>query len=116
MAKVFISLPMRNRTDEEIKARMDEIVEKASIRLNDELILLDTLFAEDEPEDSTHGCWYLGKSISLLSSADFVIFDHDWRTARGCIIERKICNMYDIPYYTIMTEDDPWSCDVKVGK
>lgn len=116
MTKVFISLPMRNRTNEEIKSRMNDILEKTSKLLKDELILLDTVIDDEEPEESKHGCWYLGKSISMMSEADFVIFDYNWRGARGCRIERQVCEFYGIPYYTIMTENDPWSCDITWNK
>ena len=113
MTKVFISLPMRDRSVDEIRERMNYILEKARERLKDDLELIDTVNTDPQPIESKHGCYYLGRSISMMSNADFVIFDHDWRTAKGCRIERWVCSFYGIPYYTVMTEDN-WSCDVTV--
>ena len=71
--------------------------------MDEDFELLNTLWA-DEPEDyiladpNLSGVWYLGKSISALAEADLVVFDSNWRFARGCIIEHMVCAMYNIPY------------------
>lgn len=91
--KIFISLPMRGYTDDDIIERRNRLYSYVS----DIFDLLDTLWM-DEPAPSGNSVWYLGKSISALGNADLVLFADDWIKAPGCIIERMICNFYNIPY------------------
>ena len=91
MKKVFISQPMRGRTDEEILAEREEAIEKVrQIYDGEEIEIIDSFFKE-APADATP-LWYLGDSIVLLSKADVVYFCKGWETARGCAIE-YICAM-----------------------
>ncbi len=66
--KVFVSLPMNNRKDEEILARMDILIKKVQQYLPDAQ-LLDT-FLTDDPgpniPDAKIALWYLGQSIQKL--------------------------------------------------
>ena len=38
----------------------------------------------------------LGKSISLMSEADLVVFAPGWENARGCRIEHEVAKEYGI--------------------
>ena len=40
--------------------------------------------------------YYIAKSIDVMGKVDAVYFAYDWQTARGCRIERKICQEYGI--------------------
>ena len=102
MSKLFVSLPMANREIDDIRADMRAICQIVSKEMDDEFELIDTLWT-DEPTDISDdpgawSVWYLGKSINALAQADLVVFDSDWRFARGCIIEHMVCAMYNIPY------------------
>lgn len=91
---VFISLPMRGSTIEQIRKRMERIFKpfkKSGYKL------INTVWLEPEPDDLRHHTYYLGKSISEMCRADVVVFASDWAKASGCRIERMICNTYDIP-------------------
>lgn len=92
--KVMISLPMNGRKNKEVKERMKELKEKfASLHID----VIDS-FITDEIENSYHpGVYYLGRTLTqFMHNVDAVYFDKDWETARGCRIERNICNEYNI--------------------
>ena len=40
----------------------------------------------------------LGQSIIKMAEADKVYFARGWETARGCTIEKRVCESYGIPY------------------
>ena len=95
--KLFASVPMKDRTDEQIKQSLLNAKEKTESILGEEVELIDTFITEDMPEDASNpGVWYLGKSIELLSKADIVFFSSEWRNYRGCVIEHMIAEKYDI--------------------
>ena len=91
MKKLFISQPMRGLTDEEILKAREEIKNRAEKTIGETLELINS-FIEDYPGENNKSIpvWYLGKSIQLLSQADFVYFGGDWRNTRGCKIEYEI--------------------------
>lgn len=93
--KVMISLPMNGRKDSEVIMRMKEIKEKFN-KLHIEVV--DSFINDPCPEETNHpNVYYLGRTIlNFLSNVDAVYFDEGWEQARGCKIERKICEEYDI--------------------
>ena len=99
MSKLFISIPMRGYTPDEIHAEMDWMKDIFDEDIDGDFELIDTVFTDLPPDgiirDDT---WYLGKSIKAMSEADVVLFHPAWREARGCIIEHAICALYGIPY------------------
>ena len=95
MTKLFISQPMKGRTDEEIKRERIEAVEMASTLIKGEIEVIDSFF-EKAPVDAKP-MWFLGKSIELLSEADAVFFCKGWEDARGCKIEHEVAHQYNIP-------------------
>lgn len=86
--KIFISLPMKGKSDESIKAEMKYYMDKYFP--NDELI--DTVVWSG----SRVKC--LAHSITLMTDADLVVFVPGWMKATGCRIEHEICSSYGIPY------------------
>lgn len=93
--KVFISQPMNGRKEEEILKVRKRICDMFHIT-DDELI---ESYVKHVPDFVTNeGVWCLGDSISILSTADIVIFAPGWEEARGCLIEHKICEEYGIPF------------------
>lgn len=87
--KVFISQPMNGLTDEEIKAKRDELTAAYP-----DAEIIESFFGS-APHDATP-LWYLGKSIQLLGTADIVIFAKGWEKKRGCIIEHACAIEYGI--------------------
>ena len=95
MKKLFISQPMRDKTNEEIKSERNEILQKVkNIYPNEDIVLIDSFF-ENAPYDATP-LWYLGKSLQLLSTADIAYFAEGWKNYRGCMIEHKCAMEYGI--------------------
>ena len=94
MKKLFISQPMKGKTNEEIEAERAKAVEEAKAVLNDDVEVIDSFF-KDAPVDA-RPLWFLGKSIELLSVADAVYFAKDWDKYRGCKIEHSCAVEYGI--------------------
>ena len=98
--KLFVSQPMRGKTKEEIAIRRQEIISEFKSKITESntsvLYIIDSIIVDKPPETSDERVWYLGKSIELLSDADFAVFDHNWQDYSGCKIEHAICEAYDI--------------------
>ena len=93
--KLFISQPMRDKTDEEIKSERNDIIGKVKERYPDtEIEVIDSFF-ENAPHDAKP-LWFLGKSLELLSTADIAYFADGWEEYRGCSIEHKCAIEYGI--------------------
>ena len=95
MKKLFISQPMRGKTNEEILEARQKAVKAAEEFLGEEVEVIDSFF-QDAPVDAKP-LWFLGKSIELLSAADVVYFAEGWGDARGCRIEWVCAEAYGIP-------------------
>lgn len=104
--KVFVSLPMRGISLDEISLRQHDLLKKFIELSNPEYSyeLLDSIHEDELPEPG-NPLWFLGRSIQTLGQADFVIFAKDWRKASGCRVEHLICELYHIPYIYETTED-----------
>ena len=99
MKKLFISQPMRGKTDEEILREREYAVESAKKHLGEEVEVIDSFF-KSAPVDAKP-LWFLGKSLELLSTADVAYFAKDWEKFRGCKIE----NLCAIEYGIAVIED-----------
>ena len=99
MKKVFISQPMVDKTDEEIKAVRNKIVEEIRAYVDDNVEVIDSFF-EGAPHDAKP-LWFLGKSLQLLSNADIAYFAKGWEKYRGCRIEHTCAVEYGL---TVMEE------------
>lgn len=95
MKKLFISQPMRGKTDEEILIARKEIAKKAEQVIGEPVEVLESFFGDFKPEGNIPLA-YLGKSISLLAEADVAYFGPGWKEARGCKIEHECAREYGI--------------------
>lgn len=98
MKKLFISQPMKDKTDEEILAVRAKAIESAERELGEPVEVIDSFF-QNAPHDAPHDArplWYLAKSLELLSTADVAYFAKDWDKYRGCQIENLCAIAYDI--------------------
>lgn len=99
MKKLFVSVPMKGRTEEEIKASIQKMKKIAEIYEGEELELIDSYIEDNAPKDSKEAVWYLGESLKKLAQADvFIGIDeaYDWN---GCYIERNTAQRYGIKTY-----------------
>ena len=94
MKKLFISQPMRGKTNEEILAVRQKAIESAERELGEKVEVIDSFF-QDAPVDA-NPLWYLSKSLELLSTADVAYFAKGWEEARGCKIENTCAIEYGI--------------------
>lgn len=108
MMKLFISIPMKGRTKEDIKYQMTKEKERLEKLLSIEFELIDSWIEEDAPEDTIHpALWFMGKSISMMADADVVYFSKGWEGSTGCKIEQEIAKTYNIKrlYYNNVRYD-----------
>ena len=68
MKKLFISQPMKDKTDEQILAERKKAIEAAEERVGEDVEVIDSFF-QSAPADA-RPLWFLGKSLELLSTAD----------------------------------------------
>ena len=102
MKKLFISQPMRGKTDEEILAERKKAIESAERNLGEPVEVIDSSF-QNAPADA-RPLWFLGKSLELLSTADIAYFAKGWEDARGCRIENQCAIEYGIEVIEDYTE------------
>ena len=94
MKKLFISQPMRSKTDEEILAVREKAIRSAEKMLGEPVEVIDSFF-QSAPADA-RPLWFLGKSLELLSTADVAFFAEGWNEFRGCKIEHTCAVEYNI--------------------
>ena len=94
MKKLFISQPMKGKTNEEIRKEREDAILCAKAMAGDEIEVIDSFF-ENAPTEATP-LWYLGESLKLLSTADVAYFATGWKNARGCKIEHICAQQYGI--------------------
>ena len=92
MKKVFISQPMRGKTDQQIKDERKAIIKIANEKFGEDVEILDSYFEGF----NGNALAFLAKSLEILSSADVAVFGKSWENARGCVIEHQCCVSYGI--------------------
>lgn len=95
MKRLFISQPMRGKTNEEIEFERDKAIEAASKELNEDVEVINSFFKDSPALTNPLPC--LTKSLELLATADIAYFADGWEQARGCRIERLCAEEYNIP-------------------
>ena len=100
MKKLFASVPMRGRTEEEIRESFAKMKRIAEAYEGEELELIDTWISEDPP-----AVWYLGKSLELLSTADVYIGVGTYGYFPGCCVEEEVAQLYKIKHYHVDATD-----------
>lgn len=94
MKKLFISQPMKGKSDEEILAEREKAIAEAQKMIGEPVEVIDSFF-QSAPADA-RPLWFLGKSLELLSVADVAYFADGWQDARGCRIEHECAVEYGI--------------------
>ena len=105
--KVFISVPMRGRTDEEIakaiavaKSKLSEMADKNNepVEYVDNFVNVRQYRHLKDPS-----IYCLGKAIQKMAKCDTIYFCPGWDEARGCVIERQVAIQYGL---TRLYQDD----------
>ena len=104
--KVFISQPMKGRTDKEILDERDAVIEYLKQKYSD-VSIIDSFLDIEPPEVKTIAVFYLGKSIQLLSDADLCVVVGDVSDNNGCQIEMEVCKRYGIELIQLSLTPNP---------
>ncbi len=99
--KVFISVPMRGRTDEEITKAIEDAKGKLAkiAQENQEYIIYVDNFVpmpDSDADIKNISMWCLGGAIHKMAKCDAVYFCPGWEKARGCVIERQVAALYGL--------------------
>lgn len=106
MKKLFASVPMRGRTEKEIRESFAKMKRIAEAYEGEELELIDTWIVENPPEGvRENAVWYLGKSLELLSTADVYIGVGTYGYFPGCCVEEEVAQLYKIKHYHVDATD-----------
>lgn len=98
MVRLFISQPMRDKTDEQILKERKRAIAAAEEIIGEPIEVIDSFFKNTSA--NMNPLWLLGRSIEFLSSANVVYFVKGWQEARGCRIEERCAKEYGIlPLY-----------------
>ena len=93
MTKIYISMPMRERTDENIQRSFDKVEKLARILLDDDVVVVNPFTPKSKKSDDIpirHDVQALGESISLMSLADHAFFADGFYYYPGCGVERNV--------------------------
>ena len=102
MKKLFISCPMKGRTEEQIRDSRNKMHKIAEAVFGEELEVIDSYIKNDPPATNSIAIWMLGESIKKMASADYYIGTdiYDVRAKMhnypGCIIENRVADSYKI--------------------
>ena len=96
--KVFIIQLMSGRSDEDILAERKVIVKQLREYGYEPI---ESWINENAPEGTCAPVWYLGRSIEMLSKADYIYLAPGWEAGRGCRVEQEIAAEYNIPEVTL---------------
>ena len=105
MKKLFISVPMKGRTEEQIRESMRRMHKVAEAVWDEELDVIDSYVAEAVPSVNSEAVWFLGEFIKKMADADYFIgADRYDNRYRGCNVERMVAIEYGIPCFFINTD------------
>jgi isocitrate dehydrogenase kinase/phosphatase len=104
MKKLFISCPMKGRTEENIRTSMDRMHRVAELVFDQELEVIQFYIDETAPENVNPAIWYLGESIKRLAEADYFIGIDYSSEFKGCNHERDVAYAYGIPVTMVNTD------------
>lgn len=96
--KIFISQPMKGKTDEEILSERNRAINKIKETVYEEDVEIVDSFLKDikVPNSVNEPLYYLGNSLILLSTANIAYFIKGWNEARGCKIEHECAVQYGL--------------------
>lgn len=96
MKKLFISQPMKGKSDEDILKEREKAIREAEKLVGEPVEVIDSFFKEESPLNANRPLWFLGKSLELLATADVAYFAPGWQDGRGCRIENTCAIEYGI--------------------
>lgn len=115
MKRLFVSVPMKNRSKEDIRYTIEKAAKVAEDIFGEPLEVIDTWIDEEPPEGTANASiWYLGESVKLISKADYAILPIDCSFNSGCLIEKEVIKEYYIPYFEIDMHNTYFQPDLNI--
>lgn len=102
--KVFISMPMKSKSTEQVRQEMLKVQQYIVSKLSNLQFIDSVIDGADKDiaiKGDDAGVWFLGESLKLMSEADLVFFVNDWKDYRGCAVERMVAERYGKFYIDI---------------
>lgn len=93
---------MKDKTEKEILDQRKRIEDYIKSEVDEDIEIIDS-YVQDAP-DECNPVFFLGLSLQFLSQADLAVFAQGYENARGCVIEREVCDKYGIPAVTMLEE------------
>lgn len=93
---VFISQPMKNRNEKDIKSERKSVMSYIKKLYKNEEVKEINSFFEMDVQSKNVSLRMLGMSLELLAEADIAVFVDGWSMARGCKIENDCAKAYGI--------------------
>ena len=84
MKKLFISQPMKDKTNDEIERERERAIREATEYIGEPVEIIDSFF-KDAPHDAKP-LWFLAESIRLMADADLFISPRGGRTHAACLL------------------------------
>ena len=104
MKKLFVSVPMRGRTEQDIKKSIQKMKLIAEAYEGEEVELIESDIEGNQGKDNNQAIWYLGESLKKLSAADVFIGIYDAWDWPGCNIENSVAGRYGIKVYYVQPD------------
>lgn len=92
--KIFVSQPMKGKTDEAIQAERENIVQFVKDIVGTDIEIVPSFFKGEA--ERMKPLRLLGMALELMSDADTVVFAPGWESARGCRIEHECAVQYGL--------------------
>lgn len=113
MKKLFISCPMKGRTEENIRSSMERLHKIAEAYFDQELEVIPTYIEHKPPVNNNQSIWYLGESIKMMAEADYFIgVDSTYQVFPGCEIEHDVARYYNVPNTLVGIEMMPDAAEI----
>lgn len=93
MKRVFISQPMKGKTEKQILEKRMEAIDKVADIYSDEEVIIGESYNKDYSENK-NPLRCLSKSLEIMSTCDVCVFVEGWDNARGCKIEHECAKQY----------------------
>lgn len=98
--KIFISQPMRGKTDAEILAERERAIKVAKVKWGDDVEALESFF-QDAPTEAKP-LWFPGESLKVMADADAIILCKGWSDARECKVEIVVAYACKLPIFFLI--------------
>lgn len=94
MKRVFISMPMKGKSDEEVYQDMEKAKTRVKELWGDSIQILDSI-CKDYDSNKGRG-QFVRFSIKLLATADALYVCRGWERAPGCALEVECATHFDM--------------------